>query len=578
MDCTDSFRTLPTPHARDSSATSTLALAQLCELWKMERHSRAPLSAEEENSLVAIFSDTIPAESVNLVSVERVHQPRLLHRFCAEESASLAGERSHKRTHKEIMLLHGTKWATVPLIRTNGLDPDTGHLTRGSWLGQNALAVHTYAAKGPGPEQEDGSLLFAMFVVACVVNQQEGDEERSFGIWRMMSSRRMYPAYLLLYSAPLDIRTKRPFPSPRINRSFEVLLRQRSKESIEQSAVGAVIPRPSRQQVQPSCPSSFPRPHSRQTRPPSPIASPRSSSPQPLSKQMRPSIPGASSNIQPRHTEWNSDIVRTKAKKDNLGSKAGVSDWELQLDDRWAAFCPGVPYKDEPGVTQYLHCGRFCYNLEFDVSGETGKQTNLSTGKVRTLRRVQSLLQASPRIFKKIPGRSRDMCSSARSSFSSGASTAASSLTDTSVETPPPSEPPAAWESPPSQSCQVMGAPDDSDFSHTGPEMPSGGEPTSAACASVECGLLPDDSSSDTGAAASIFDSQVHSRTDTVSTDSTDRYWAKVSAPCDCVNPAVQRTSLLLAIGREMREISQLLRTRLELVGTRSGIVSDFGS
>merc|ERR1719487_2066531 len=105
----------------------------------------------------------------------------MMHSFCEDEACSVSNEHSHKRKHKELMLLHGTRWENVPKICAYGLDPDCGHLSKGSWLGQNAVAAHAYAAKGPGPEQADGRRLFAIFLVACIPCLNEGDAERSFG-------------------------------------------------------------------------------------------------------------------------------------------------------------------------------------------------------------------------------------------------------------------------------------------------------------------------------------------------------------------------------------------------------------
>merc|ERR1740139_247239 len=140
----------------------------------------------------------------------------------------MAREQTDRRKHKQFMLLHGTRWESVPSIRRKGLDPECGHLSKGVWLGGNAEAAHSYAVKGPGPELEDGNRLFAIFAVACVPNLLDGDEERSFGVWRIMSGNRMYPAYLILYSAPMDIRGKKAPPTPRMNRAVELRLRSLS--------------------------------------------------------------------------------------------------------------------------------------------------------------------------------------------------------------------------------------------------------------------------------------------------------------------------------------------------------------
>merc|ERR1712232_68647 len=182
-------------------------------------------------TLTRIFFSTMPSDRVKLIKMDRVEQSGILDKFCGEERRSLDKEREKKKVHKEFMMLHGTGWETVQAISTNGLDPGCGHASRGSWLGRNAESCHTYAAKGPGPEHEDGRRLFAMFAVACVPNHNEGDEERSFGVWRMMSRDRMCPAYLMIYSAPLDVRAKRVYPLPRMNHSAQ-LLQCRSHEDL----------------------------------------------------------------------------------------------------------------------------------------------------------------------------------------------------------------------------------------------------------------------------------------------------------------------------------------------------------
>ena len=98
--------------------------------------------------------------------------------------------RPPRKTHKQFMLLHGTRWDYAPLILENGLDPSCGHLTKGTWLGGIAEKAHSYAAKGPGPEIDSegnaspgsGKCLFTLFVVAAVPDISDGDDERSFGV------------------------------------------------------------------------------------------------------------------------------------------------------------------------------------------------------------------------------------------------------------------------------------------------------------------------------------------------------------------------------------------------------------
>lgn len=169
------------------------------------------ISAEETDLITDILFETMPADKVKIVRIDRMMQPELIGNFCKEEVNSIARERENQKKHKEFMMLHGTRWENVPLICSMGLDPDCGHLTPGTWLGQNAESAHSYAAKGPGPGPfHDGHRLFAMFVVAALPSYADGDEERSFGVWRMMSGKRMCPAYLVIYSAPLNMRTRRP--------------------------------------------------------------------------------------------------------------------------------------------------------------------------------------------------------------------------------------------------------------------------------------------------------------------------------------------------------------------------------
>jgi len=71
------------------------------------------------------------------------------------------------------------------------------------------------------------------------------------------------------------------------------------------------------------------------------------------------------------------------------------SKWELQLDDKWIPFTPGVRYNDRPGVQQDLFYRNTWYRLIFDAGGTTGTQINLSTRKVRFLRQVQASVPAS---------------------------------------------------------------------------------------------------------------------------------------------------------------------------------------
>jgi hypothetical protein len=83
-----------------------------------------------------------------------------------------------------------------------------------------------------------------------------------------------------------------------------------------------------------------------------------------------------------------------KPRRDNPSS--GTS-WEVQLENGWVPFTIEAKFIDKAGTKQVVFDGKRCYTyrLEFDVNGITGKQTNLSTGKVRMLRRIQLGGQAS---------------------------------------------------------------------------------------------------------------------------------------------------------------------------------------
>lgn len=213
-------------------------LAELLEIWRSKRHScdpSEPLLEEERQRIERVLFETMPPDRVSIVEVRRVVKPSLLRRFCEEERDSLQKQANQQKTHKQFMLLHGTRWDYAPLIVENGLDPTCGHLTKGTWLGGIAEKAHSYAAKGPGPEIEGesptGNRLFTLFVVAVVPDISDGDDERSFGVWRIQSGRRLYTAYQVIYSAPMDLRRKAPLIVPRSNKA--VLLRKQSYDKIE---------------------------------------------------------------------------------------------------------------------------------------------------------------------------------------------------------------------------------------------------------------------------------------------------------------------------------------------------------
>lgn len=209
----------------DRPAESSSMSEQLLTAWMYKRHTTESLCAEEANLVKDIFFETMPSDKVKIIRIDRMMQPELINSFCREEVESIARERENQRRHKEFMFLHGTRWENVPLICSMGLDPDCGNLSKGSWLGQNAGSAHAYASKGPGPGPfHDGHKLFAMFVVACLPSYADGDEERSFGVWRIMSKKRMCPAYLVIYSAPQSMRVQRQIRFTSRSPSPETLL------------------------------------------------------------------------------------------------------------------------------------------------------------------------------------------------------------------------------------------------------------------------------------------------------------------------------------------------------------------
>lgn len=217
---------------RLSQGATSSTLAKLLELWKNTRNSSEPLSGEERQAILAVLFESMSSERVAVVNVRRIAHSEMMTTFCQEEDYSLDQEERNIKKHKEFMFLHGTRWEFAPLICQNGLDPECGHLARGTWLGQSAVSAHSYAAKGPGPESElaEGHRLFTMFAVACVPNHFDGDGERSFGVWRIMAQKRMYPAYQIVYSAPMDMRSKQHLVLHRVPKG--VLPQSRSVEAL----------------------------------------------------------------------------------------------------------------------------------------------------------------------------------------------------------------------------------------------------------------------------------------------------------------------------------------------------------
>ncbi|CAE7675046.1 unnamed protein product [Symbiodinium sp. CCMP2592] len=309
----------PSPSPEPTRQNGKQQLAELLELWKAARHEGGPLSIEECECIENIFYDSMNPDRVKIVEMKRVEQPALLRRFCAEEQDSLDRQARSQKTHKQFMKLHGTRWEYAPLIAENGLDPSCGHLTKGSWLGGLAEKAHSYASKGPGPEvdNEDGhkARLFALFVVACVPDVSDGDDERSFGVWRIMSARRMCPAYHVIYSAPADVgRHKRPLIEPRANKAM--LLKQGHDGTGTESAGPSSF----------RCRSVSPPPRSR-TPNPSPEAFQEVTSSWPVSKEGR-MLPGAMACTSPAlkvHKERPSSTSESPTKPRGQAERQGTA-------------------------------------------------------------------------------------------------------------------------------------------------------------------------------------------------------------------------------------------------------------
>lgn len=361
------------------------------------------------------------------------------------------GEQYRQRKHKEFMLLHGTRWEYAPLIEENGLDPNCGHLTKGTWLGGLAEKAHSYAIKGPGPQQADGTRLFALFAVACVPNISDGDGERSFGVWRIQDSSRMCPAYAIVYSAPMNIRGKQA-PEPRMNKLTIARLRSASPPHKPDLSPSPAVTRQRSwdgcfSNTSPSLEVRLASPRGKETNPTdlpwrpssadpsragsctspalkvSPPASPRGKETHATDLPWRPrsSDPGrAGACTSPAlkvHQElvspkvvrrssnghspsaWKSPSGTNKSPQKRVTGHAvneeikrscqSETNWEVFLEDKWVPFRSPTKLRDSPGTEQNIVQGQFWYALKFDADGVSGSQKNISTGKIRPLRRVQ---------------------------------------------------------------------------------------------------------------------------------------------------------------------------------------------
>jgi hypothetical protein len=70
-------------------------------------------------------------------------------------------------------------------------------------------------------------------------------------------------------------------------------------------------------------------------------------------------------------------------------NSSGETNWEVLLDDKWTLLRSATKLRDNPGTEQNIVQGTFWYALKFNDDGISGSQKNISTGKVRPLRRVQ---------------------------------------------------------------------------------------------------------------------------------------------------------------------------------------------
>eukprot|EP00931_Biecheleriopsis_adriatica_P060715 TRINITY_DN36474_c0_g1_i1.p1 TRINITY_DN36474_c0_g1~~TRINITY_DN36474_c0_g1_i1.p1 ORF type:complete len:844 (+),score=127.66 TRINITY_DN36474_c0_g1_i1:27-2534(+) len=425
----ETFTSQASEQALQRCSDSQVPRAQLLEAWKVKRSSEDAICTDEKQALTNVIFATMPQSRVKIVRLDRIYQPDLLAKFCEEEQQSLLRERDQQRRHKQFMFLHGTRWELVPTICSNGLDPDCGHLSKGIWLGQNAEAAHSYAAKGPGPELENGRRYFAMFAVACMPNHGEGDEERSFGVWRVLSGSRMYPAYLIVYSAPLDVRVRRPYPSPRMNKSVQVLMQLR-EDSVAEARSPSSSARMRGRSVEATMPpgtsttpvrGSLSPNRGAQPTPRMSIAGPedgsgrRVVSPRPSTfagrrgccntEAQMPQRPSMSALIQQSRRDTSPLLRRGSVSTPGQATPPAApprpkpaapaptqvaspcSSWEVQLDDQWVPLLPGTKLNDQPGMKHEVVNGQFWYRLVFDSDGMTGRQINLSTGKTRPLRR-----------------------------------------------------------------------------------------------------------------------------------------------------------------------------------------------
>mmetsp|Transcript_78591 Transcript_78591/g.179866 ORF Transcript_78591/g.179866 Transcript_78591/m.179866 type:complete len:539 (-) Transcript_78591:231-1847(-) len=130
-----------------------------------------------------------PLQGCTGISFKRVQNPALSKAYRGIATVAKARE-------QELVLFHGTKHSVVQSILANGLDPATGSLSPGVWLGPTCAGAHRYASRHGGPA--------AIFVVLACPSINSGDSERSRDVWRMGTKDGALPAYVVMYQSEGD--------------------------------------------------------------------------------------------------------------------------------------------------------------------------------------------------------------------------------------------------------------------------------------------------------------------------------------------------------------------------------------
>mmetsp|Transcript_38109 Transcript_38109/g.99732 ORF Transcript_38109/g.99732 Transcript_38109/m.99732 type:complete len:554 (+) Transcript_38109:57-1718(+) len=131
----------------------------------------------------------LPLQGCTGMSFKRVQNPILSKAYRGIATVAKARE-------QELVLFHGTKQSVVQSILANGLDPATGSLSPGVWLGPTCAGAHRYASRHGGPA--------AIFVVLACPSINSGDSERSRDVWRMGTKDGALPAYVVMYRSEGD--------------------------------------------------------------------------------------------------------------------------------------------------------------------------------------------------------------------------------------------------------------------------------------------------------------------------------------------------------------------------------------